>query len=195
MSPPVQETSRGSPVLLLHCDPHWRTLLLLDRRLLVEAEPGDGLELVRQRSLRLVVTVPGRVLHLPDPGAGHPPVALVVGGGGGNLQPGHLPSRGRGGTSGAGGAGGLLEDWTVLGLEEAGADGRREPRRGGVGRHRGDGGGGGGEGGEPPGEGDGSLAPPVGVEILTRSRVGTLLHTRRQGGGFGSSRLWQRLWK
>jgi len=102
------KTGRGSPVLLLHSDPHWRTLLLLLRRLLVKAEPRDGLELAGEGSLGLVVAVPDSLLL---PGPGHPPVALVVGRRSGHLHPGTLPAWGGGRAGGAGGAGGAGEFW------------------------------------------------------------------------------------
>ena len=77
----------------LHADSHRSALLPLERRLVVEAEPGDGLQLVAgNRGRALAVAEPPRLLSLSRPGAPHhPPVALEVSGGSGNLHTGGLP--------------------------------------------------------------------------------------------------------
>ena len=79
----------------LHADPHRSAVLALVGRLLVEAQPGDGLQLGGgQGGLALAVTEPRPLLSLPVSGPPHhPPVALEVSGGSGNLHTGGLPPR------------------------------------------------------------------------------------------------------
>ena len=79
----------------LHTDPNRSPVLALVRRLVVEAEPGDGLELGGgQRGRALAVTEPPPLLPLARSGGPHhPPVALEVSGGSGNLHTGGLPPR------------------------------------------------------------------------------------------------------
>ena len=78
----------------LHTDPNRSPLLALVRRLVVEAEPGDGLQLgAGNRGRALAVAEPPGLLPLSRPGAPHhPPVALEVCGRSGNLHTGGLPT-------------------------------------------------------------------------------------------------------
>ena len=77
----------------LHADPHRSSLLSLERRLLVEAEPGDGLQLGGgQRGRALAVTEPRPLFPLARSGPpNNPPVALEVCCRSGNLHTGGLP--------------------------------------------------------------------------------------------------------
>ena len=183
-------------VLRLHADPDWGPVLPLERRLVVEAEPGHGLQLARgKRGRALAVTgEPAGLLCLPGPcRPQHPPVTFEVRSGSGNLHTGGLPPGRGAGAGGTAGQVGLLEEMAGGALTGTVRTVGKGARRGGLRRHRGHGGRGGGQRGQPPRQRNRPLTPPTGLALRPAPSLPSLLSAACQGGGFGSSRLWQRL--
>ena len=116
---------------------------------MLEAEPGDGLELgggQRGRALPVTTESPGLLTRLARSGPPHhPPVTLEVCGRSGNLHTGGLPPWGAAGAGGTAGEVRLLEEMAGGALTGTVRTVGHGARRGGLRRHGGHGGCGGGQ--------------------------------------------------